>query len=234
MPRIARVVVPGIPHHVTQRGNRRLQTFFTDEDYAAYRDLIATGCRQARVQVLAWSIMPNHAHLVLVPPGEDGLRQALGEAHRTYAGMINQRHGWRGHLWQARFNSCPMDETHLIAAVRYVELNPVRARLATVPEAWPWSSARAHISRQPDGVTAPLPPPLDAIPSWPAFLAEGLPDEVAMRLRDHQQSGRPLGSDGFVADVEALTKRKLAPALSAAPRKPLPFKANSGSGTKSN
>lgn len=219
MTRIARVVVPGIAHHVTQRGNRRLPTFFSDEDYVAYRDLIALRCREAHVRVLAWCLMPNHVHLVLVPSEEDGLRQALGDAHRTYAGLINQRHGWRGHLWQARFNSCPMDDAHLIAAVRYVELNPVRARLAPTPEAWPWSSARAHVTGQPDGVVSPLPPPLDAIPSWSAFLAEGLSDEAAMRLRDHLQTGRPLGSDAFVADVEALTKRKLAARPVGRPRK---------------
>jgi putative transposase len=130
MPRAARLVLPGIPHHVTQRGNRRQPTFFSDADYGLYLRLLRHWCRKSGTSVWAWCLMPNHVHLVLVPTHEDGLRAALAPTHRSYTWEVNQRHGWRGHLWQSRFASFPMEEAHLHACLRYVELNPVRAGLA--------------------------------------------------------------------------------------------------------
>jgi putative transposase len=130
MARLARIVVPDIPHHVTQRGNRRQEVFFSEVDYAAYRDLVVESCEREGVRCLAWCLMPNHVHLILTPPRVEALRRALGEAHRRYSRRINFAHGWTGFLFQGRFASYPMDDAHLMAAVRYVELNPVRARLA--------------------------------------------------------------------------------------------------------
>ena len=127
MARLARVVVPHIPHHVTQRGNRRQQVFFGEADYAAYRALLAEGCREAGVSVWAYCLMPNHVHLILLPPEAGALRAALSEVHRGYTRLVNFREGWRGYLWQGRFASFPMDERHLLTCARYVELNPVRA-----------------------------------------------------------------------------------------------------------
>lgn len=137
MARFARLVVPDVAHHVTQRGNRRQPVFFSDEDYAAYRDLVAAACAARGVRCLAWCLMPNHVHLILMPSDGDGLRAALGDAHRRYARRINFAHGWTGYLFQGRFASYPMEDAHLMAAVRYVELNPVRARLAGRAEDWP-------------------------------------------------------------------------------------------------
>ena len=141
MPRTARRVLPNIPHHVTQRGNRRQPTFFSDADYALYLRLLRRACSQAGTAVWAWCLMPNHLQLVLVPAHEDGLRAALAPAHRRYTWEINRREGWRGYLWQGRFASFPMDEAHVHACLRYVELNPVRARLVDRPEAWRRQSA---------------------------------------------------------------------------------------------
>ena len=107
MARLARIVVPGLPHHVTQRGNRRQQVFFDDGDYRAYRGLLAEYCAKAETQVWAYCLMPNHVHLILVPSHPDGLRAALGEAHRRYSRRINRRQDWQGHLWQERFRSFP-------------------------------------------------------------------------------------------------------------------------------
>ena len=121
MSRIARAVIPGIPHHVTQRGNRRLETFFSDDDYRLYIDLLAESCQRSGTEIWGYCLMPNHVHLIMVPADADGLRASLGEAHRRYARAINQREDWRGHLWQERFQSFPMDEAHLAAAARYVE-----------------------------------------------------------------------------------------------------------------
>ena len=125
MPRAPRIVVPGVAHHVTQRGNRRQQTFFSDADYMRYVELVGEGCRNAGVGVLAWCLMPNHVHLILVPSDATGLTAALSVAHQRYTWIVNGRNSWKGHLWQRRFYSSPLDGAHLRAAVRYVELNPL-------------------------------------------------------------------------------------------------------------
>ena len=145
MARLARVVIPGHPHHVTQRGNGRARTFFGDADYALYRDLLAENCRTAGVEVWAWCLMPNHVHLILVPSDPDGLRRALARVHRAYAGLIQARRKRSGHFWQGRFGAVAMDEEHLAAALRYVSLNPVRARLVERAQHRRWSSTRAHL-----------------------------------------------------------------------------------------
>ena len=110
MPRLARVVVPGLPHHITQRGNRRQQTFSCDEDYRSYLELMGQWCSAHQVEIWAYCLMPNHVHLIAVPQSADGLRRAVGEAHRRYTRSVNFREGWRGHLWQGRFASFVLDE----------------------------------------------------------------------------------------------------------------------------
>ena len=145
MARIARVVAEHYPHHITQRGNRRQDTFFCDDDYRYYIQLMAEWCGKCGVTIWAYCLMPNHVHLIAVPESEDGLRRALGEAHRRYTRHINFREKWKGHLWQGRFASFLMDEEYLLAAARYIELNPVRTGLVSIPEEYPWSSAKAHI-----------------------------------------------------------------------------------------
>ena len=113
MARLVRIVVPGLPHHVTQRGNRRETVFFSDEDYRAYLNMLIAAVDKAESEVWAWCLMPNHVHLIIVPSHEDGLRQTVANAHRRYAARINARNMWTGHLWQSRFGSVVMDETHL-------------------------------------------------------------------------------------------------------------------------
>jgi putative transposase len=210
MARLARVVVPGVAHHLTQRGNRRQTTFFSEADYALYRRLLAESCRRFGVAVWAYCLMPNHVHLIAVPEREGSLRLGLGDAHRRYSRHVNFREGWRGYLWQGRFASFPLDGRHLVAAARYVELNPVRARLAARAEDWPWSSARAHLAGADDELAraAPL---LEVVGDWPAFLsAEVSADELAA-IRRHQRTGRPLGDDAFIDRLEARLGRKLRP-----------------------
>ena len=138
MARLARLVIPGLPHHITQRGNRRQKTFFNDGDYQAYLELMAEWCGEHGVEIWSYCLMPNHVHLIAVPKTEDGLRCAIGEAHRRYTRRINFRKKWRGYLWQGRFASFVMDEPYLLAAARYVELNPVRAKLVKTARQWPW------------------------------------------------------------------------------------------------
>jgi putative transposase len=209
MARIARVVAAGVPHHVTQRGNRRQKVFFCDADYETYRALLVAGCREAGVTVLAYCLMPNHVHLILQPRDEDGLRAALSDAHRRYSREINFRQGWRGYLWQGRFASFPMDEAYLMACARYVELNPVRARLVARARDWRWSSARAHLRGRDDDLVkvAPL---LARAGDWKAFLGEGLDAAARDAIRAAERTGRPLGAPGFVRRLEKKLDRVLA------------------------
>jgi putative transposase len=217
MPRLARLVVPGVPHHVTQRGNRRQKVFFSLEDHRFYLGLLGRHCAEAGTAILAWCLMPNHVHLLLVPAHADGLRAAMAETHWRYTRAVNAREGWSGHLWQERFGSFAMDEAYLLACARYVELNPVRAGLAARPEQWMWSSARAHLGLGADGLTdtAPL---LDRWPDWRAVLDDGLDPEALDAIRKRELNGHPLGGPEFLARLAALTSRPLAARARGRPR----------------
>lgn len=209
MARIARIVAPGTPHHVTQRGNRRQQTFFSAADYRLYKTLLAEHCALNDVEVWGYCLMPNHVHLILVPKRAEGLARALGEAHRRYTREINVREGWRGFLWQGRFSSAPMDEEHTAVALRYVELNPVRARLVKTPEAWAWSSAAAHLSGRDDGLVS-VRPMLEAVggrAAWRKMLAQGLAEDEADLIRKSETTGRPLGDADFIKRLSKRLKR---------------------------
>jgi len=194
---MARVVAPGMPHHVTQRGNRRMQTFFVEADYEHYIASMAKWCKQFAVSVWAYCLMPNHVHFVLVPENAAGLHRAVSEAHRRYTRHVNAREGWTGHLWQGRFASFVMDEAYLLAAVRYIELNPVRAGLAAWPERYPWSSAEAHMTGRDDGLVH-VEPMLSRVEEWAAYLARDVGEAESSALRRHERTGRPsLGRPGL-------------------------------------
>ena len=150
MARLARVIAPGFPHHITQRGNRRQQTFFSDADYNAYIDLMAESSHHYGIDIWAYCLMPNHVHLIVVPETKGNIRLGIGEVHRRYTRFINFREDWRGHLWQGRFASYVMDESYLLACTRYIENNPVHAKLVERLEDWAWSSACAHIKGKND------------------------------------------------------------------------------------
>src|SRR5205823_3127907 len=157
-----------------------------------------------------WCLMPNHSHLILVPPSVEALRRAISEAHRRYTSEVNEREGWRGHLWQGRFASFVMDEPHTWAAARYIELNPVRAGLVARPEDYPWSSARAHLLGCDDGLVR-VAPMLERVGNWAALLGTSPTDDVVGQLRQHQTTGRPLGGDVFVERVAQGPGRLLKP-----------------------
>ncbi len=208
MARIARVVVPGFPHHITQRGSRRQRIFFSKHDFQYYLGLLRQAQDKIDVAVWAYCLMPNHVHLVVVPENENDLARFFGPAHRKYALSINHRMHWRGHLWQERFHSFVMDEPHLLAAIRYVELNPVRARLCASADEWKWSSARAHLQSRDDGLVQTK-PMLERIGDWQAYLSNSDNMISDGTLRKHNQTGRPAGDDPFLTQLEALTKRNL-------------------------
>lgn len=210
MARVARVVAPGLPHHIAQRGNRRQPTFFQDEDYRAYIGLMAEWCAKCRVEIWAYCLMPNHVHLIAVPESEDGLRRAIGEAHRRYTRLINFREGWRGHLWQGRFSSFVMDERHLLAAARYVELNPIWPGLVERPEMYRWSSAAAHFNGVDDALVR-VSPLLELVNDWRSLLKLGSSKQEAELMRRHERTGRPLGEERFVSRLEGTLGRVLRP-----------------------
>lgn len=209
MVRQARLVVPGWPHHITQRGNRRQKTFIHKRDYERYLTLIAHSCKHAGVEVWAYCLMPNHVHLIAVPRTPDALSLAIGQAHWHYSQMINFREGWKGHLWQSRFSSFVMDKPHLLNAARYIELNPVRAGLATRPQDWPFSSASAHMKGTDDRLVR-VNPLLDLAGDWWTWITSAAGDKELDSFRLHSQNGRPLGDKHFIERLEELTGRTIA------------------------
>jgi len=223
MPRLARVVAPGCPHHITQRGNRRQETFFCDEDYQAYLSLMAEWCGRCDVRIWAYCLMPNHVHLIVVPATPEGMCRAVGEAHRRYTGRVNLREGWRGHLWQGRFASFVMDEPYLVLAARYVERNPVEAGLVERAEDWPWSSAAAHVAGRRDAIAesqwlADLTAGWQI--SWADYLREDPEAALADAIARHERTGRPMGDKPFVQKLESLLGRILLPKKRGRPTKP--------------
>jgi putative transposase len=170
---------------------------------------MAEWCGKYHVDIWAWCLMPNHVHLIAVPESEEGLARAIGEAHRRYTRRINFREKWRGHLWQERFASFPMDERYLLAATRYVEMNPVAAGIAVRPEEYPWSSAQAHLKAQDDKLVK-VEPLLSMVGNWRSFLSLSSEEELTT-FRKHERSGRPLGQEAFVNHIEAVLERTLRP-----------------------
>ena len=212
MGRLARVVVPGMPHHVTQRGNRRQKTFFSEEDYRAYLSLLVDWCARCDVRVWAYCLMPNHVHLIVVPSRADGLARALGETHRRYTRRVNFREGWRGYLWQGRFASFVMDEPHLLAAAAYVERNPVAAGLVDRAEQWAWSSAKAHVRGKPDGVAETdwlADRTAGWVCTWREYLRQEEVSALGKTLRRHENTGRPLGEESFIRKIGRLVGRDI-------------------------
>jgi len=220
MARLARAVFPGLPHHVTQRGNGGAQTFFRDADYALYRDLLAEHAVAANVEVWAWVLMPNHVHMLLVPHDVDGLRATLAPVHRRYAGAIHTRLQRTGHFWQGRFGCVAMDEPHLAAALRYIAHNPVRARLVEQSTDWHWSSVHALLGLvESDGLTT-TPPVHARYPDFATLIASGEDEALSERLRRAERIGRPVGDAHFMAGLERDTGRTLAAAKRGPKRRP--------------
>jgi len=219
MPRTARVVAANLPHHVTQRGNHGLDVFYSDRDRQQYLIWLAEYAELHGLRVWSNCLMSNHIHLVAVPGGTDTLAQVLRSLHMRHTQSINAQHGWTGHLWQARYFSCPLDDDHLRTAIRYVELNPVRAGLVTDPLDFEWSSARPHCRLRPDPALATDLPLLNAVKDWHTWLQEPLGEDALALLRDRTQRGLPCGGDEFIKAVSESTGRVLVDRGRGRPRK---------------
>jgi putative transposase len=219
MARLARVVIPGIPYHLTHRGNRRADVFYDDQDRWDYLHDLAATARRYGLAIWGWCLMSNHVHLLGVPRPASALAATIRLAHARHARRINAPRGWTGHLWASRFFSTALDGAHLWTAIRYVELNPVRAGLAARAEDYAWSSARAHARGAADPLLDPERPfvagardPLTGRPlAWSEWLARGLAPEEADAIRQATRTGRPLDDEAFVRRLEMDLARPLAP-----------------------
>jgi len=213
MPRLARAVAVGFAHHITQRGNNRGAVFFVDDDRRVYLKLLKEQADKYGLEVIGYCLMSNHVHIVAIPHAEDSLAKGIGRTHFRYAQYINRFHRRSGHLWQGRFYSCALDERHFWLAMRYVELNPVRARLCRKAWRYAWSSAAAHVDEGGGSELLNLPRWYDEISAeqWRTELGAGLSDAELGRLRSRTHTGRPLGSDSFLSKLEKLLGRRVRP-----------------------
>jgi putative transposase len=222
MARLPRVVVVDVPHHVTQRGNGRQVILSHDMDRTTYLELLRQYSELHGLSLLGYCLMSNHVHLIVVPHSRQALAQTLKQAHGRYASYWNVRHSSSGHVWQGRFYSCPLDDSHLWEALRYTELNPLRAGLVAAAELWRWSSAAAHCGMvTPDAMLEMQPwRKRWTAAEWAQFLLAGEASTDLIALRQCTHTGRPLGTADFVAALERSTLRLLAPQKGGRPKNP--------------
>lgn len=195
-----------------------MDIFADDADRRSYLQFMREESERFGVTFLGWCLMSNHVHLIAIPECADSLARAIGEAHRRYTRMRNFRAGVRGYLFQGRFNSCVLDQPHLLATGRYVERNPVTAAMVVKPQDYPWSSCRYHcqLTEHDPLVKNPILP--EMVNDWPNFVAD-FDNEVEKNIRRQTVSGRPLGDKRFILQVEVLMKRALRPGPAGRPRK---------------
>ncbi len=213
MARLSHIVVVNVPHHVTQRGNARQFILAGDDERLVYLNLLRKYVHLHELSLLGYCLMPNHVHLVVVPRKPDALALSLKQTHGRYASYWNAAHRSSGHVWQGRFYSCPLDSYHLWVALRYIELNPVRAGLVAEAESWPRSSAAAHFgSGEPDtGLDMEMWRMRWSMETWREYLAAGEAESEIAAIRQCTHTGRPLGTPEFIYTLEQATLRRLAP-----------------------
>lgn len=211
MPRSRRITLPGIPHHVTQRGNRKANVFVDEIDRHVYLKILKAQCEEHSLKIWAWCLMSNHVHLIAVPEREDSLSRAFQGIHGTYARYFNTRHSKTGHLWQGRFKAALLDEPHLWNAVRYVERNPVRAGIVECAQTFRWSSAAAHCGLRKDRILSDDLPLLRFVTDWDGWLRERESEINLKFIRDRTRTGRPCADDAFIKKLETQFGRKLLP-----------------------
>lgn len=215
MPRVARIVLPQVAHHITQRGNNRQDVFFVDEDRALYLRLLGEACRRWGLRLLGYCLMTNHVHLIAIPDKTDSLARAIGRTHWHYAQTVNRLHGRSGHLWQNRFYSAAMDDEHLLLAMRYVEQNPLRAGLCACPWDYAWSSAAVHCGRtkaaEDDLLDHAAWRQVAGQLDWNRLLGENLDSTRIHRVRHATSRGRPLATDAWLSKLETILGRRLRP-----------------------
>ena len=219
MARIARIIIPNIPHHVTQRGNYRQIVFDTNNDRVQYLSWIKEYSEKYGVKVWAYCLMDNHVHFIVVPSGADSLAKTFNYVHMRYSQYYNEKIGQRGHLWQGRFYSCPLDDAHLYTSIRYVERNPVRAGIVEKAEDYAWSSAASHVQGIDNSVLSKDLPLIKTIDNWSKYLDIAEEEGMLNQIRECTSTGRPAGDEIFGARLEELLGRALRPKAIGRPRK---------------
>jgi len=210
MPRISRIVAVDCPHHITQRGVRSMDIFHSDHDRNPYLQFIKEESQRFEMDILAWCLMTNHVHFIAVPHAEISFAKGFGEAHKRYTRMKNFRDNVRGYLFQGRFGSCVLDEHHLLAAVRYVENNPVAAGMAKHAWEYRWSSASYHVGNIKEDVLVKSRDLYGLVKDWREYLDERIAGSDDMdNVRRSTRTGRPAGDLYFVNKIEKLTGRLL-------------------------
>ena len=210
MPRQARVVFPNIPHHIIQRGNRREDVFFSDSDRKQYLEWLKEYCKEYKVEILAYCLMTNHIHLIAVPTTQDGLQKVLKPLHMRYAQKINRERGWKGHFWQGRYFSSPLDGEYLLFTTRYIERNPIRVKKVRKAENYKWSSARGHCGTAQDDILTKKMKWLnkyEGIDNWRQWLSIKEEKEKTDLIRRNTEKGIPTGSGRFIRRLEKLADR---------------------------
>jgi putative transposase len=206
---MARVVVPGMPHHITQRGSRRSVVFQDESDRFDYLNLFTESCRQFHLRIVAYCLMTNHVHYIAIPDLSDSIYRVFHRSHGTYSKRFNKKYGFVGHLWQERPYSCVLDEAHFWNGVRYVEQNPVRARMIRDAADYPWSSAAAHCRDQHDSLLDVGTDLKSEIHDWASWLGLPLDETTQKFIRESTFTGRPCGDEAFVKRMEETTEREL-------------------------
>ena len=204
MPRIARLVLPDYPHHITQRGNYQQRVFKTEKDYICYINLLKKYMKEYSLSILSFCLMPNHVHFICIPGNENSLANTFKMTHMLYAQYLNKRDNLKGHLWQGRFFSTILDEKYLYAAVRYVERNPVRAKLVREPWDWKWSSARTHVTGENCDIPLCDISQFIDIENWVKYLSESEDEKLIKIIRKNTMSGKPSGEDTFLNRLETI------------------------------
>ena len=214
-------MVPGFPHHVTQRGNNRQDVFFVDDDRWNYLRLLREHSAEHQLAIDAYCLMTNHVHLIATPATVGALAETLRRVNQFYTQYVNRLYGRSGHLWQDRFFSCSMDEEHFWTASIYVERNPVRAGMVSGAWQWPWSSAVGHCGEgdEPGLLDLRSWRKRGGGQDWRESLTRAQDEQAVRRLRLCTTRGRPLGSDSFVAKLERSLGRRLRALPEGRPRK---------------
>ena len=219
MARMKRIVVPGYPHHIVQRGVRSMDVFFKDRDRIEYINLLKEQGSRFGVTYISYCLMTNHIHLLAVPEKEDSLAKAVGEAHRRYTRMINFRDNVRGFLFQGRFSSCPVyTGEYLLSSVRYIERNPVKAKIVKYPWEYQWSSARFHCGETDKDYFVQESSLLSDVNDCKRFLSGTVVDEYS-HLEEKIRTGRPFGPNIFYSFVEETTGNNPRAGLPGRPKK---------------
>ena len=219
MVRQRRYGVAGQPQHIIQRGNNRGPIFFGEGDQTLFIEFLAGAADRYGLAIHAYVLMPNHLHLLATPGEADSLSRAMQAFGRRYVRYVNRRHGRTGTLWEGRFRSTVVDsERYLMACMRYIDLNPVRAGLVPAPEGYPWSSHRHLAQGRADALVTPHPLYLALGPtpearqaSYAALCRQALAPEIVEALRHHTNAGWALGGRDFAARIATASGRRAAP-----------------------